>query len=71
MEKYSLTWGGGSRSCPGRHLAELMVFKIVATLFANFDVEVSVPEDADREAYFLFMLSGVRARFMPREAGAD
>ncbi|QUC16343.1 uncharacterized protein UV8b_00584 [Ustilaginoidea virens] len=63
MEKYSLNWGGGSRSCPGRNLAELMVFKVVATLFANFDVEVSIPGDADKEAYFLSMLSGVKVRF--------
>ncbi|KAG6003918.1 hypothetical protein E4U21_001596 [Claviceps maximensis] len=67
MEKYSLNWGGGSRSCPGRNLAELMVFKMIATLFANFDVEVSIPEDADKEAYFLFMLSGVQARFIRRK----
>lgn len=66
MEKYSLNWGGGSRSCPGRNLAEVMVFKIIATLFANFDVEVSVPDDADKEAYFLLMLSGVKVRFIPR-----
>ncbi|KAG6291031.1 hypothetical protein E4U09_004113 [Claviceps aff. purpurea] len=66
MEKYSLNWGGGSRSCPGRNLAELIVFKTIAALFANFDVEVSVPEDAHKEAYFLFMLSGVRVRFLPR-----
>ncbi|KAG5993959.1 hypothetical protein E4U43_003351 [Claviceps pusilla] len=64
MEKYSLNWGGGSRSCPGRNLAELMVFKIVATVLTHFDVEVSVPDDADKEAYFLFMLSGVKARFI-------
>ncbi|KAG6035920.1 hypothetical protein E4U41_005887 [Claviceps citrina] len=66
MEKYSLNWGGGSRSCPGRNLAEMMVLKIITALFINFDIEASVPEDADNEAYFLFMLSGVRARFVPR-----
>ncbi|GAB0136752.1 hypothetical protein EsDP_00005044 [Epichloe bromicola] len=66
MEKYSLNWGGGSRSCPGRNLAEVMVFKIVATLFANFDAEVSIPDDADKEAYFLFMLSGVKVRFISK-----
>ena len=65
MEKYSLNWGGGSRSCPGRHLAEMIVLKVVAKLFAEFDVVADVPFDADREAYFLFALSGVKVTFKP------
>ena len=66
MEKYNLNWGGGSRSCPGRNLAEMMVFKIIATLFDRFNVEVTIPPDADKEAYFLFVLSGVKVRFLPK-----
>lgn len=67
MEKYSLNWGGGSRSCPGRNLAELVVFKVIATLFDRFEVEVAIPPDADKEAYFLFVLSGVKVKFSPRK----
>jgi cytochrome P450 len=67
MDKYSLSWGGGSRSCPGRNLAELMVFKVIATLFNKFEVEVDVPQDADKEAYFLFVLSGVKVKFLPKK----
>ncbi|KAK2606023.1 hypothetical protein QQS21_003541 [Conoideocrella luteorostrata] len=71
MEKYNLNWGGGSRSCPGRNLAELVVFKVVVALFDNFDVQVSIPDDADKEAYFLFMLSGVKIRFLARGDGCQ
>ncbi|OAA45609.1 Cytochrome P450 family protein [Metarhizium rileyi] len=67
MDKYSLSWGGGSRSCPGRNLAELLVFKVIAALFQRFEVEVAIPPDADKEAYFLSVLSGVMVRFLPRE----
>ncbi|KAK9436513.1 FAD/FMN-containing dehydrogenase [Metarhizium brunneum] len=66
MDKYSLSWGGGSRSCPGRNLAELLVLKVIATLFRRFEVEVAIPPDADKEAYFLLVLSGVKVKFLPR-----
>lgn len=67
MAKYNLSWGGGPRTCPGRNLGELIVFKVIVALFDAFDVEVLIPPDADREAYFLFMLSDVKTRFHPRE----
>ncbi|KHN95024.1 Cytochrome P450 family protein [Metarhizium album ARSEF 1941] len=66
MDKYSLNWGGGSRSCPGRSLAELVVLQVIATLFGKFEVKAKIPPDADKEAYFLFVLSGVKVKFLPR-----
>ncbi|PNY24985.1 Pisatin demethylase [Tolypocladium capitatum] len=65
-ERYSLAWGGGARTCPGRNLAELVVFKVVAGLLARFDVEVTTmpPEEAQR-TYFLSMLTGVKVKFLP------
>lgn len=69
MEAFSLSWGGGSRTCPGRHLAELIVFKTVAALVQQFDVQVTVPRDSDMPSYFMSMPTGVRARFI--EVGGD
>lgn len=67
MERYNLIWGGGARTCPGRHLAEMLVSKIVPALVANFEVEVTVPPDEEMPYYFMAMLTGVKARFVPRE----
>ncbi|GKT41263.1 cytochrome P450 monooxygenase sdnT [Colletotrichum spaethianum] len=43
MERFNLTWGGGGRMCPGRHLAELVVYKTIPALLEHFDVEVVMP----------------------------
>lgn len=65
-EKYSLNWGGGSRTCPGRNLAELVVLKTIVVLFDEFDMQVAIPPQANNEAYFLSMLSGVTVKFLPK-----
>ncbi|KAF7554635.1 hypothetical protein G7Z17_g2810 [Cylindrodendrum hubeiense] len=66
MERFSLSWGGGSRTCPGRHLAELVVFKVVPALVKEFEIEASIPPEDDIPSYFLSMLTGVKARFIER-----
>ncbi|EQB45858.1 cytochrome P450 [Colletotrichum gloeosporioides Cg-14] len=66
MERFNLTWGGGGRMCPGRHLAELVVYKTIPALMENFDVEVTMPLEEEIEYYFMAMLTGVRARFLPK-----
>nr|RBR02377.1 hypothetical protein FVER53263_09064 [Fusarium verticillioides] len=69
MERVNLSWGGGSRSCPGRHLAELVVFKVVPALVKEFKIEIDVPPEDKNRSYFLSMLIGVKARFIERDAG--
>jgi cytochrome P450 len=71
MERYNLIWGGGARTCPGRHLAEMLVSKIVSALVANFEVEVTVPPDDEMPYYFMAMLTGVKARFIPRKVAPE
>ena len=66
MEVYSLAWGGGARSCPGRHLAELIVDKTVTALLAEFDIVADVPPEEEMPSYFLSMMTGVTARFIPK-----
>jgi len=66
MDRYNLTWGGGARTCPGRHLAEMVLHKVVPALCRAFDIEVVVrPGDDETKFYFMAMLVGVRARFVP------
>ncbi|KAF1731756.1 Pisatin demethylase [Beauveria bassiana] len=68
LERYSLSWGGGSRTCPGRHLAEMIVLKCVVRLLDRFEVRAAVPPPEDQgPTYFLAMLTGVRASFVPLE----
>jgi len=66
MKRYNLTWGGGARTCPGRHLAEMILSKAVPTLMREFDIEVDIPPEEHMPFYFMAMLSGVKARFLPR-----
>ncbi|KAH6692510.1 cytochrome P450 76C2 [Plectosphaerella plurivora] len=70
MERYNLTWGGGNRICPGRHLAYLVLFKVVPALIREFDIEVSMPPEEDIRYYFMAMLTGVKARFRAKEVSA-
>lgn len=66
MERYNLIWGGGSRTCPGRHLAEMVLFKVVPSLLKEFDICVThMPPEDDIQYYFMAMITGVKARFLP------
>lgn len=69
MKRYNLTWGGGARTCPGRHLAEMILYKVVTTLMGEFDIEVDIPPEVDMPFYFMAMLSGTKARFLPKGDG--
>lgn len=66
MERYNLIYGGGARTCPGRYLAEMLVSKIVPALIKHFEVQVSIPPEDEMPYYFMAMLTGVKARFLPR-----
>ncbi|KAL2193255.1 cytochrome P450 [Corynascus similis CBS 632.67] len=72
MERINLTWGGGARSCPGRHLAELVLHKVVPALLKEFDLEITfMPKETEMPCYFMSMLSGVKARFHLTTAGEE
>ncbi|ROT39091.1 cytochrome P450 76C2 [Sodiomyces alkalinus F11] len=71
MERYNLTWGGGGRTCPGRHLAYLVLYKVVPTLLREFELEVTLPPEEEVRYYFMAMLTGVKARFRPRGDAAS
>ena len=44
MDKAMFTFGYGSRSCVGRHVAILEVYKLIASLFASFRMELAHPD---------------------------
>ncbi|KAJ5703005.1 hypothetical protein N7488_010553 [Penicillium malachiteum] len=40
MKSTDFTFGAGSRTCLGRHMSQLESFKLIATLFSTFDMEL-------------------------------
>ncbi len=69
MNKADLTWGGANRSCPGRHLGELILFKALPLLIKEFDIEITLPGELEGlPYYFISMVTGVKASFKPRRA---
>jgi cytochrome P450 len=69
MERCNLTWGGGARTCPGRHLAELIVHRAVSRLVQEFEIVCEISPDEDLCFYFMAMLTGVMVRFSMRVCG--
>ncbi|KAK4176540.1 putative cytochrome P450 E-class, group I [Triangularia setosa] len=67
MERNNLIWGGGGRTCPGRYLAEMIVFKAVTALLGEFEIEVlRMPKEEEMECYFMAMMSGAMVRLRER-----
>jgi cytochrome P450 len=66
MERYNLTWGGGSRTCPGRYLAEMIVYKLVSTLLREFHLEITMPPEEVFRFYYVAMMTRVKVRFLSR-----
>ncbi|PHH83085.1 hypothetical protein CDD82_3620 [Ophiocordyceps australis] len=71
MERYMLIWGGGARMCPGRPLAELVVYKVVTGLVERFNMDVGLPGDECQPSYFLCLMTGVKARFRAIEGAME
>ncbi|KAJ5973116.1 uncharacterized protein N7479_003034 [Penicillium vulpinum] len=44
MNKADLSFGGGSRSCIGKHLGLVEVYKVIATLVSRYDIKLALPE---------------------------
>ncbi|KAI2464794.1 cytochrome P450 [Annulohypoxylon bovei var. microspora] len=69
LDRTSLAWGGGAHTCPGRHLAELLLAKLVPALLRAFDVEVvEMPGVETMESFtYIAIMTGVKVRFRARE----
>lgn len=68
MERCSLAWGGGARTCPGRHLAELVVVKVVTTLLREFCIEATMPLESEMRTYFLSIMTEAKGS-IPTKGG--
>ncbi|CRK43927.1 hypothetical protein BN1723_005912 [Verticillium longisporum] len=67
MDNADFTFGAGSRVCIGRHLALVEVYKVVATLFALYEIQIMEPETEwwVRNGFFLRQ-QGPRVKMRPR-----
>ncbi|KAH8896394.1 putative cytochrome P450 monooxygenase [Thozetella sp. PMI_491] len=44
MNKADLTWGQGDRACMGKNIARCEIYKLVATLYSTFDIQLVDPD---------------------------
>ncbi|KAB5581171.1 cytochrome P450 [Coniochaeta sp. 2T2.1] len=66
MQQNFLAWGGRSRPCPGQYLAELIIFKLYATLLMNFDPKIEWDVAKEPIASVITTIPGVTATFRPK-----
>ncbi|RMZ88715.1 hypothetical protein DV736_g4066, partial [Chaetothyriales sp. CBS 134916] len=43
MNKADLTWGAGDRACMGKNIARCEIYKLIATLYSVFDIQLVDP----------------------------
>lgn len=73
----SSTWGYGRRICPGRHLAEMTLFIVAASLFSVFNIEKGKDHAGGTEASYPFTGTGVNhpksfpCSIVPRDEEAE
>ncbi|KAI1861857.1 hypothetical protein JX265_009360 [Neoarthrinium moseri] len=66
MNAADLSFGGGSRGCIGKNLALVELYKVVATLFARYDMELEDPQCEWEVVDSLFMRqTGLRVKLTP------
>ncbi|CAI7654472.1 unnamed protein product [Penicillium glandicola] len=67
MNKADLTFGGGSRSCIGKHLGLLEVYKVIATLVSRYDIKLAHPEkDWTTHNSFFVRQTGIEVKLTRR-----
>ncbi|KAJ5375837.1 hypothetical protein N7517_007843 [Penicillium concentricum] len=67
MNKADLSFGGGSRSCIGKHLGLLEVYKVIATLVSRYDMKLAYPDkDWMTHNSFFVRQTGIEVNFIRR-----
>ncbi|KAL7949968.1 cytochrome P450 [Trichoderma barbatum] len=68
MEKYSLEFGGVTRSCPGKHLALVAMNMMLARILMEFTLHLNKTEGVEEICMFSVRLENVKGVFSTREA---
>ncbi|POS81052.1 benzoate 4-monooxygenase cytochrome P450 [Diaporthe helianthi] len=68
MKEGDLSFGGGNRICTGRHMAFMEMFKVTATLFSRYNIELEDPSmDWTLQLWWFVFTKNVRVRITRRE----
>lgn len=68
MKESELTFGGGNRVCLGKHVAAMVIWKVVAMLFGRFEVElVEQGREWEVRNHFFLQLRGIDVVLRRRE----
>jgi len=69
MERHSLIWGGGSRTCIGKNIALLEVNKLVPQLLRRYEVDIVHPERYRVESMLVAKQFGLFCQLSRRKTG--
>ncbi|PGH27909.1 hypothetical protein AJ80_00459 [Polytolypa hystricis UAMH7299] len=61
LNQFSLAFGSNNRSCPGRNISEMTLYKAFPTLMRHFDIEVQIPKKW--MTFGMGSMTEVKARF--------
>ncbi|KAI1465333.1 cytochrome P450 [Daldinia caldariorum] len=67
MKRFFFSFGGGSRTCIGRHISWLEIGKLVPTLLMCFDMRLANGAELKEEHGTLLFLDGLEVYMTPRE----
>ncbi|KAG6353877.1 hypothetical protein INS49_005134 [Diaporthe citri] len=67
MKDGDLVFGGGNRICSGRHMATIEMFKVTATLFSRYDMELDDPSmDWTTHLWWFIFTKDIRVKITRR-----
>ncbi|KAK5000694.1 hypothetical protein LTR66_000485 [Elasticomyces elasticus] len=67
MDRYMFIFGGGSRTCMGRHIAMLELSKLVPELFSTYEIQLIDPSRYTDHCKWLVVQTGLDVKLWLRD----
>ncbi|CAK7217942.1 hypothetical protein SCUCBS95973_003319 [Sporothrix curviconia] len=67
MERSLLTFGAGHRTCLGKNISYLEIYKLIPTLFSRYDITFETPDEWKLVNHWLVFQQGLNVRINIRE----
>ncbi|KIH90520.1 Cytochrome P450 family protein [Sporothrix brasiliensis 5110] len=67
MERSLLTFGAGHRTCLGKNISYLEIYKLIPTLFAKYDITFATPDEWKLVNHWLVFQQGLNVRIRVRD----
>ncbi|KAL1888261.1 hypothetical protein Sste5346_009653 [Sporothrix stenoceras] len=71
MERSLLTFGAGHRTCLGKNISYLEIYKLIPTLFAKYDITFETPDEWKLVNHWLVFQQGLNVKIHVRDEMAD